>query len=148
MRECECCKKHSSLMTQLRVFYRYFHLQVSITRKHQIGLEYFFTMILLMLYCTMINHLEKKCSYPLSIGPQKPILCKTRHDFHSVEKKVCPKIRRLSTVILIDKVGLDYIFPTKTEQSLLVVLAQPNILTFNLCMMTTSKKFFESMDTF
>ena len=49
-------------------------------------------------------------------SPPKLISCKTRHDFHSVEKKVCPKIRRLSTVILIDKVGLQFHFPQKRSR--------------------------------
>ena len=52
----------------------------------------------------------------ISGSPPKPISCKTRHDFHSVEKKVCPKIRRLSTVIVIDKVGLQFIFPQKRSR--------------------------------
>ena len=42
----------------------------------------------------------------IGIGRPKLISFKTRHDLHSFEKKVCPKIPRLSTEILIDKVGL------------------------------------------
>ena len=46
----------------------------------------------------------------IGIGPPKLISFKTRHDLHSVEKKVYPKILKLSIVILIDKVGFKFIF--------------------------------------
>ena len=46
----------------------------------------------------------------IGIGPPKLISFKTRHDLHSVGKKVCPKIPKLSTEILVDKVGLNYSF--------------------------------------
>ena len=45
----------------------------------------------------------------VDIGPPKLILCKTRHDSHGVEKKVCLKIPSLSTKNQFDKVGLQFI---------------------------------------
>ena len=53
----------------------------------------------------------------IGIGRPKLIPLKTRHDLHSFEKKICPKIPRLSTEILIDKVGLKFHFTQKWSRT-------------------------------